>query len=303
MVKSTDRLLSQLNQSGLQIKDNPLYQVIKQLIDRIKELESLTGGGNTTNTINNVLQQYIIEDGGSGGSGEDGAAIPGPTGPQGSTGATGAAGPVTLGPMGLDELIVEEVVMQVGPQGPQGNPGSTGPSSPLMWLAEDGLPGEDGMSLPPQVLGGWSLLATQVAAGAASYSFTGLGGYTDILVLLRNVTLSLTALITMRVSTDGGATYLAASGDYVSVSGAGIEANLTALRFNGVNNTAARSGFLKIEGFNIDTIPKPVHANFFTTDAIGFQYGTNTSPYNAVQVLNSGAGNLNAGTIYVLGRR
>ena len=34
-----DRLLSQLNTSGLQTKDNPLYQVIKQLIDALKTVE------------------------------------------------------------------------------------------------------------------------------------------------------------------------------------------------------------------------------------------------------------------------
>ena len=40
MASNLDRLLSQLNTSGLQQKDNPLYQVIKQLINSTKELQS-----------------------------------------------------------------------------------------------------------------------------------------------------------------------------------------------------------------------------------------------------------------------
>lgn len=40
MTSSLDRLLSQLNQTQLSQKDNPLYQVIKQLIQRIRDLET-----------------------------------------------------------------------------------------------------------------------------------------------------------------------------------------------------------------------------------------------------------------------
>ncbi len=66
MPSPTDRLLSQLNQTQLAQKDNPVYQVIKQLINQIKELENLVdggggggGGGGSTLITNNFVSQFI----------------------------------------------------------------------------------------------------------------------------------------------------------------------------------------------------------------------------------------------------
>ncbi len=72
MASPTDRLLAQLNQTQLAQKDNPTYQVIKQLIQRIKELESLTGtggGGSSSTVINNVFHQFLSSDDSGGGDG------------------------------------------------------------------------------------------------------------------------------------------------------------------------------------------------------------------------------------------
>lgn len=93
MASPTDRLLTQLNTSGLQVKDNPLYQVIKQLIGIIKDLESVIGGGSgggggssVTNYITNIQQVLSSEDGGGGNGGE--------MGPPGVAGISGANGMV-----------------------------------------------------------------------------------------------------------------------------------------------------------------------------------------------------------------
>lgn len=53
-----DRLLAQLNNTGLQQKDIGLYQVIKQLIQQLKELESSLGssGSGSSSVINNINQ-------------------------------------------------------------------------------------------------------------------------------------------------------------------------------------------------------------------------------------------------------
>jgi len=64
MAPNLDRLKSQLLISGLQIKDNPLYQVINQLIDATRDLQSTVsgisggGGGGATTIIN---QSDIIQ--------------------------------------------------------------------------------------------------------------------------------------------------------------------------------------------------------------------------------------------------
>lgn len=135
-----DRLHSQLLTSGLQKTDTPLYQVIDQLInavrDNIQAISTLTGGGsgggsgggilaqsfitynNDTGTLPNSIQilpgmGIIFQKLGnklflsvtfpSGTDGEDGQDGPmGPPGIQGPIGLTGPTGPMGLsGPMGL----------------------------------------------------------------------------------------------------------------------------------------------------------------------------------------------------------
>ncbi len=147
----------------------------------------------------------------------------------------------------------------------------------------------------------WTFITSQVCAGAAQYDFPNLSAYTDIRVVIRAVTQSSTGVVQMRVSTDNGSTFLAASGDYIGVSGSGVTTNTTELAFFATNATAARDGFLLIEGFN-GTQLKTAHATFFSTDSVGYRVIPTTTALNAVRVLTSGAGNLSGGTIYVFGR-
>jgi len=92
MAQPTDRLLTQLNQTQLQQKDNPLYQVIKQLIGIIKDLSNAVngasggGGGGTTNNFISNIQQFL--DLGIGFDGvEESMVIPGPAGANGTSGS------------------------------------------------------------------------------------------------------------------------------------------------------------------------------------------------------------------------
>jgi len=62
--EKSDRLLNQLNGTGLQQKDFPLYQVIKELIRRLKELQGLIasgsgGGGGSSVITNNTINQFL----------------------------------------------------------------------------------------------------------------------------------------------------------------------------------------------------------------------------------------------------
>lgn len=128
-MSNIDRLLNQLNATQLAQKDNPLYQVIKQLIQRTKELEAIlgTGGGSTTiENITNIIQQISLEDGGS--SGDDGP--PGIQGIAGDTGATGAQGPPFPAFIFMNADLPEEPLPVPGPTGPQGTAGVTGADGP-----------------------------------------------------------------------------------------------------------------------------------------------------------------------------
>jgi len=114
MAFDASRLYSQLLNTGLQGKDNPLYQVIYQLIRAVGQATPTTSGfsGGGSSSIVNVfqaIQQLELGDGGD--SSSEGFTIPGPRGIDGIIGRDG------LGAPGLD-----------GNDGEDGFPGPPGPA-------------------------------------------------------------------------------------------------------------------------------------------------------------------------------
>lgn len=148
---------------------------------------------------------------------------------------------------------------------------------------------------------GWTLLATQVIAGAGQYDFINLAGYTDLRVFVRAVVLSVSGEARLRVSIDNGSTFLSTSGDYLGISGAGVETSFDALAFYAGNATAARTGEVFIEGFGMGN-QKVTRANIFSTDSVHLRVVPNTTAFNAVRVFST-AGVMNTGDIFVFGRR
>lgn len=206
-------------------------------------------------------------------AGDDGE--PGAAGPPGLRGARGATGPT--GPAGT-------------PGGPRGVPGANGEDGETFFL-----PGPRG---PAGATGGgdWALLATQVCAGAGNYDFTGLAGYSEIAVVIVSVTRSGATTAQLRVSTDNGATFLSTSGDYVSVTTAGVESNAAQIAFFTGGSASARSGEILIRGFDL---AEPKWAR--STSTLPLWLIPLATALNAVRVLPS-SGTLDAGTIYVYGR-
>lgn len=297
----TDRLLTQLNQTQLAQKDNPVYQVIKQLIQRIKDLESSIGGSSsTTNIFNETLVQQLIL--GSDESSDEGSIIPGPSGQKGADGTTGAQGPPFPSFIPIDADQPEDVLPIPGPQGIQGPTGNTGPVGPtaVAFIPADEIypddlcpiPGPAGVSI------GWTLIEARVMSGQNQEDFINLSIYSEILVICRAITKSVSTTLGIRVSTDNGATFLNSSGDYVSFNSAGQETNLTSIAVHITSASAARTGANLLSGFNLNNTVK----NTFGYNSAIEGLATNTSPYNAIRVFPISAATLNAGTIYVLGR-
>lgn len=111
---NTSRLFSQLLNTGLQTKNNALYQVIYSLIGAIVALENVTsgassgGGGSTNNIVNNITN--VIADLGSSESGNgtfSDIIIPGNVGPVGPQGQ--------MGPPGLDADEAEPFYVILSP--------------------------------------------------------------------------------------------------------------------------------------------------------------------------------------------
>jgi len=123
MALSTDRLLAQLNQTQLAQKDNPLYQVIKQLIGIIKDLSNTindggTPGGGGSTVINQITQIHQLLDLGMNDSGGGDDSMMGGGGGSNSTpsGANHYDCPLSDGDLAAADLIFangECIIVQV----------------------------------------------------------------------------------------------------------------------------------------------------------------------------------------------
>lgn len=159
--------------------------------------------------------------------------------------------------------------------------------------------------------GAWALAGTgQTATGVwdqavdgskATVDFAGLAGFTDIMIIVRNVTQANSGVIQCRVSVDNGSTYYASSGDYVLISVNGVESNDTYMAgFWTTNATAARSGVVTIPAAGVANVPRA--SVVLLAASLSRYFVASNSAINAVRVLPSAGGNLTGGKIYCLVR-
>lgn len=150
--------------------------------------------------------------------------------------------------------------------------------------------------------GGWSLAGTWAwSANVAQVDFTGLAGATDILVLCRGITLSLSGIAVLRVSVNNGVSFFATSGDYVSITAAGVESASTGLAMYDTSATAARSGGGIIHGANVTGAPRLMTSPMPVTTQRMFVADT-ANDIDAIRVIPSGGGDITGGSIYVFKR-
>lgn len=115
---------------------------------------------------------------------------------------------------------------------------------------------------------GWTFISSAAASGSA-VNFTGLSAYKEILIVMKAVTVSGGAIRQLLVSTDNGATYKNASGDYVTMDSLGGVTNGTYLAFDNGNDAGAHDGWLRIDLFNDTNSPlKPVRTAYPITNTV-----------------------------------
>ena len=148
---------------------------------------------------------------------------------------------------------------------------------------------------------GWVLVDSWTHSGdVANVDFADLGGYSEIMVVTRQITKSVSGLTSLRVSVDNGSNFFATSGNYVFWQDAGSEGSLTGASLHGTQTTAARSGIAVLRGFNVNGVPKEIRP---TSRALTILFVASTSPLNAIRIYGDGGGNLTGGSIYVLGMK
>jgi hypothetical protein len=183
MAMDPSRLYTQLLNTGLQNKDNPLYQLIYQLIGALVKLNSDASSSGSSSSGSTVINPMTVlgligvagNDGESsfipgpqGNRGADGNAIIGLDGQDGLDGVTipgmqGPCGPMgIMGPSGVDGIDGDTIVIP----GPTGATGATGPAgSSGTGGGNPGIDGNDGidsqfLSLIPPFLGEVTLTTT-----------------------------------------------------------------------------------------------------------------------------------------------
>lgn len=138
MAFDPSRLYSSLLNTGLQVKDNALYQVIRDLIGQVSKLASAANSssgssGSGSSTVTEDKRTFILGlDGSDGYDGFDG--LPGPAGKDGIIGRNG-----TIGPPGMDGIDGVDGQDGISITGPAGVPGINGT------FGKDGPPGVDGL--------------------------------------------------------------------------------------------------------------------------------------------------------------
>lgn len=147
--------------------------------------------------------------------------------------------------------------------------------------------------------GAWELIDTvAISSPIANVDFTDLDGYTDVIVILRGIGQTSSGVLLTRVSTDNGATFYSASGNYITIDNVGVTANSTAASSHGSDTTAARWLVTRFTGINVSGSPKECWSN-----SIGERlFVASTDPVNAIRVTCTGT-TMTGGSIVVVGRK
>lgn len=157
-------------------------------------------------------------------------------------------------------------------------------------------------SAPPAAGGGaWSIAGSwDWSTNVANVDFKNLGGYSDLMVIVRNVTKSSAGILCTRASVDNGASFYSSSGDYVGISSSGVEANDTVwTAIHGTNTTGPSTGISSHPAAGLNGIPKWGQSALLGNNLL---FVASTLPVNALRIFNLAGGNLTGGSIRVMGR-
>jgi hypothetical protein len=147
--------------------------------------------------------------------------------------------------------------------------------------------------------GAWSLVATSTPTGVPNVDFTGLSGYTDLLLIGIGVSGSASSFRAINCSTDNGASFFGTSGDYVRPSAAGSPSNQVQFDLVNAQSASALTFSGMIFGINVNGAPKKFQSTGQFADLF---FKGSLSPVNAIRYWHSTAGNITGGTLYLLGR-
>lgn len=164
-------------------------------------------------------------------------------------------------------------------------------------VAEVNIPGGGGGGSGP-----WEIISTVTISSAVNaINFVGLSGYTDLLILVDDVTKSATANFFVQVSVDNGSTYFGTVGAYEIIATNGGASGATVFQLTaGAGRSAATQAYGMIYGINITGQPKLMQSLDGTKYFVG-----SASPIDAIRLIVQSPPStitMNAGTVRLLGK-
>lgn len=128
---------------------------------------------------------------------------------------------------------------------------------------------------------------------------------TDIAIIGRGVTRSVSGLDAVLFSVNGGASFYSGASDYEYDTGAGTNATLAYMQFINTAgaSTGARSYSATFHGLNVDGAPKLSGGYILSSGFARYRFAASLLPVNAIRIYNTGAGNFTGGAIYILGKK
>lgn len=149
----------------------------------------------------------------------------------------------------------------------------------------------------------WTVVDSWIYSGTAvdKVDFIDLGDYSELIVRVRNMTLSSADQRLVRCSVDNGTSFFSANGDYTAIDVDGVEdpVGFSGFALHSTASAAARSGTLSMTGINCPERMIQRVTRYNTHELI---FTGSTEPINAIRILG-GAANITGGTITLLGRR
>lgn len=150
-------------------------------------------------------------------------------------------------------------------------------------------------------VGNWKLIEDFTISTAIANRDVDVSPYDEIMCIALNITAAASSVRGILLSTDGGATYRNTSGDYVTMTPAGVSANAIQVDLHVTASTAARGGIVHGRGLRQSSGPKAFHSPN-TTNGQSVLFMQSNSPITNIRYYTSGSGNMNAGRFITYGR-
>lgn len=168
---------------------------------------------------------------------------------------------------------------------------SQGEATPPAWLPPSGGGG-----------GTWIAFASiTITSPVALIDIPGIDA-SEVLLIQDGVTKSVSGVVAGRLSVNNGASFYAGATDYGVIAQTGVVTGTSfAFGVESTNATAARSGWVTLQGLNVTGVPKMINA-YQPGPGLGRIFKASLLPVNALRILPSGGGNLTGGTFHVLTR-